>query len=133
MTATNSGLNWLSLLCLGIVFVGGWYFQSSLVEMREQLVAQQQEQKTHMIEAIAQQRIKIEVQAEIIQQLKETVKEQNKQLNLLQLKINQHQPTVSWLIPVTMYISNSICICYRVMTSSPMNLSILTIPQNNIL
>ena len=111
MTATNSGLNWLSLLCLGIVFVGGWYFQSSLVEFT----------------------IKIEVQAEIIQQLKETVNEQNKQLNLLQLQIIQHQPTVSWLIPVTMYISNSICICYRVMTSSPMNLSILTIPQNNIL
>ena len=107
MTATDSGSNWLSLLCLGIVFVGGWYFHSSLME----------------------QRIKFEVQAEIIQQLKETVKE----LNLLQLQINQHQPTVSWLIPVTMYISNSICICYRVMTSLPMNLSILTIPQNNIL
>ena len=75
MTATNSGLNItmvLVLLCLGIMFVGGWYFQSSLVE----------------------QRIKIEVQAEKIQQL-------NKQLDLLQM---QHQPTVSWLIPVTMYI-----------------------------
>ncbi|XP_065900128.1 uncharacterized protein [Dysidea avara] len=67
MTATDSGSNWLSLLCLGIVFVGGWYFHSSLME----------------------QRIKFEVQAEIIQQLKETVKE----LNLLQLQINQHQPT----------------------------------------
>ena len=131
MTATNSGLIItlvLVLLCLGsaIVFVGGWYFQSSLVELREQFVAQQQEQKTQMVEEFAQQRIKIEIQAEKIQQL-------NKQLNLLQLQIIQHQPTVSWLIPVTMYISNSICICYRVMTSSPMNLSILTIPQNNIL
>ena len=101
MTATNSGLNIttvLLLLCLGIMFVGGWYFQSSLVE----------------------QRIKVEVQAEKIQQL-------NKQLDLLQM---QHQPTVSWLIPATMYISNSMCICYRVITNSLMNLSILTTQDN---
>ena len=87
MSIASSGLNFslvISLLCLGIVFVGGWYFQSSLVELR-----------TQMIEDIAQQSIKIEVQAEIIQQLKQTVKEQNKQLNLLQLLVNQHQPTVS--------------------------------------
>jgi len=66
MTATNSGLNTtmvLVLLCLGIIFVGGWYFQSSLVE----------------------QRIKVEVQAEKIQQL-------NNQLDLLQM---QHQLIVS--------------------------------------
>ena len=49
----------------------------------------------------------------------------------------QHQPiaTVSWLITVTiiMYISNSIYIYYRAMISSPMNLSKLTIPQDNVL
>jgi len=65
------------LLCLGIVFIAGWYFQSSLVELRTQL-----------IEDIAQQKLKIEVQAEIIQQL-------NKKLDLLQLQIIQHQLTVS--------------------------------------
>ena len=123
MSATNSGLNWMFLLCLGIVFVGGWYFQSSLVEL-----------KTQMIEDTTEQRIKIEVQTEIIQQLKQTVKEQSKQLNLLQLQVNQHQPTVSWLIATSkIYISNSICICYRAITNSPMNLSILTILQDNIL
>jgi len=41
-----------------------------------------------MIEDIAQQKLKIEVQAEIIQQL-------NKKLDLLQLQIIPHQPTVS--------------------------------------
>jgi len=58
MTATSNGLNTnviSVLLCLGIVFIAGWYFQSSLVGLRIQ-----------MIEDIAQQRIKIEVQAEII-------------------------------------------------------------------
>ena len=41
MTATNSGVSvtvLLSVLCLGLamMFVGGWYFQSSLVELKEQ-------------------------------------------------------------------------------------------------
>ena len=41
MTTTNSGISvtvLLSVLCLGlaIMFVGGWYFQSSLVELKEQ-------------------------------------------------------------------------------------------------
>jgi len=71
MTATKSGLNItmvLVLLCLGIVFVGGWYFQSSLVELR-----------TQMIEDTAQQWIKVEVQAEKLQLV-------NKQLDLLQMQ-----------------------------------------------
>ena len=41
MTTINSGVSvtvLLSVLCLGLVmmFVGGWYFQSSLVELKEQ-------------------------------------------------------------------------------------------------
>ena len=41
MTATNSGISitpLLLVLCLGLamLFVGGWYFQSSLVELKTQ-------------------------------------------------------------------------------------------------
>ena len=69
MTATNSGVSvtvLLSVLCLGLVmmFVGGWYFQSSLVELKEQ------QQET----------------AQIVQQLKEKVRKQSKQLNELHLQ-----------------------------------------------
>ena len=68
MTAANSGVSvtvLLSVLCLGLamMFVGGWYFQSSLVELKEQ----QQETAT------------------VVHQLKEKVKRQNKQLIELQL------------------------------------------------
>ena len=57
MTATNSSISvslLLSVLCLGLaaIFVGGWYFQSLLVELK----AEQQET------------------AEVVQQLKDNVK-----------------------------------------------------------
>ena len=57
MTTTNSSISvslLLSVLCLGlaVIFVGGWYFQSLLVELK----AEQQET------------------AEIVQQLKDNVK-----------------------------------------------------------
>ena len=45
MTATynvNSVSLLLSVLCLGMVFMSGWYFQSSIVELRT-LVTNQQE------------------------------------------------------------------------------------------
>ena len=72
MTATNSSINvslLLSVLCLGlaVIFVGGWYFQSSLVDLR----TEQQES------------------AKVVQQLKEKVKRQNKQLIELQLQLEQ--------------------------------------------
>ena len=72
MAATNSGVSvtvLLSVLCLGLamIFVGGWYFQSSLVELKEQ----QQETAT------------------VVHQLKEKVKRQNKQLIELQLQLQQ--------------------------------------------
>ena len=72
MTATNSSISvslLLSVLCLGlaVIFVGGWYFQSSLVELK----AEQQET------------------AKVVQQLKEKVKRQNKQLIELQLQLKQ--------------------------------------------
>jgi len=93
MAATNSGFSYslvlalvsFSLLLLGIVLANSWYFQSSLAELRVQMMAQQQD--------MMEQRIKTEVQGETIQQLKEIVKEQNKlftqlQINQLQQKVN---------------------------------------------
>ena len=70
MTTTNSGISvtvLLSVLCLGlaVMFVGVWYFQSSLVELE----AQQQET------------------AQIVQLLKEGVRRQSKQLNELHLQL----------------------------------------------
>ena len=72
MTTSNSSVSisvLLSVICLGlaVMFVGGWYFQSSLVELK----VQQQET------------------AQIVQQLKEKVKRQNKQLFELQLQFEQ--------------------------------------------
>ena len=69
MTATNSSISvslLLSVLCLGLVviFVGGWYFQSSLVDLK----AEQQET------------------AKVVQQLKDNIK---RQLNELQFQLEQ--------------------------------------------
>ena len=76
--ATNSIVSvtvLLSVLCLGLVmmFVGGWYFQSSLVELKEQ------QQET----------------AKVVQQLKEKVRKQSKQLNELRLQLEMRQFKVS--------------------------------------
>ena len=76
MTATNSSISvslLLSVLCLGLVviFVGGWYFQSSLVDLK----AEQQET------------------AKVMQQLKEKMRRQNKQLSELQLQLEQVSPS----------------------------------------
>ena len=84
MTATNSSISvslLLSVLCLGlavILFVGGWYFQSSLVELKEQQQSSLVELKTKQQET-----------AKVVQQLKEKVKRQNKQLIELQLQLKQ--------------------------------------------
>ena len=46
MTATfnvNNVSLLLSVLCLGIVFMGGWYFQSSIVELRTDLMENNKE------------------------------------------------------------------------------------------
>ena len=74
MTATNSSISvslFLSVLCLGlaVIFVGGWYFQSSLVKLK----AEQQET------------------AKVVQQLKEKVKRQNKQLMIIELQLQLKQ------------------------------------------
>ena len=77
MTATNSSISvtvLLSVLCLGlaVIFVGGWYFQSSLVELKEQ-------QQFSLVELKAQQ----QETAQIVQQLKDKVRKQSKQLTKL--------------------------------------------------
>ena len=46
MTATynvNTVSLLLSVLCLGIAFMGGWYFQSSIVELRTDLMEKNKE------------------------------------------------------------------------------------------
>ena len=78
MTTTNSGVSvtvLLSVLCLGLamMFVGDWYFQSSLVELKER------QQET----------------TQIVQQLKEKVRKQSKQLNELHLQPEMREFKVS--------------------------------------
>ena len=77
MTATynaNSVSLLLSVLCLGIVFMGGWYFQSSIVDLKT-LVANQQE---------------------VIMEQKKDITEQKKRLDelLLQQQYEKSQPKV---------------------------------------
>ena len=89
MTTTNSGISvtvLLSVLYLGLamVFVGGWYFQSSLVELKER-------QQSSLVELEAQQ----EETAQIIQQLKDKVRKQSKQLTELRLQLEMRQFKVS--------------------------------------
>ena len=65
----------LSVLGLGLtmIFVGGWYFQSALVELKAQ-----------------QEKIN-----QVVQQLKEKVRKQSKQLNELHLQLEMRQFKVS--------------------------------------
>ena len=83
MTTTNFGFSatvLLLVLCLGLamIFVGSWYFQSSLVELKMQ-------QQSSLVELKTQQ----QETAKVLQQLKEKVKKQNKQIIGLQLKLQQ--------------------------------------------
>ena len=89
MTATtNSGVTvsvilLSSILCVGLtlVFVGGWYFQSSLVELK----AQQQADWYFQFELKTQQ----QENAKLLQQLKDTAESQNKQILELQFQLQQ--------------------------------------------
>ena len=92
MTTTNSGISvtvLLSVLCLGlaIMFVGGWYFQSSLVELK----AQQKEFQFSLLELKRQQQETIQM----MQQLKEKVRKQSKQINELHSQLEMRQFKVS--------------------------------------
>ena len=86
MTATmNSGVSvivLISILCVGLamMLVGGWYFQSSLVELKAQQQADRYFQSA-LVELKTQ-----------IQQLKETEERQNKQIIKLQLQLQKVNP-----------------------------------------
>ena len=71
------------------------------------MMAQQQDATKQMTEVITKHRMKSDLQAEIIQQLKETVKKQNEQLNQIQvqlqvtqklLNVSKHVCLKLWLI-----------------------------------
>ena len=68
-----------------MMFVSGWYFQSSLVGLKEQ-------QQSSLIELKAQQ----QETAQIVQQLKDKVRKQSKQLNELRLQLEMRQFKVSF-------------------------------------
>ena len=92
MTATyniNSVSLLLSVLCLGIMFMGGWYFQSSIVELRT-LVANQQD-------IIMEQKKEIKEQQEVIMEQKKEITELNEKLDkiLLQQQFEKIQSKVA--------------------------------------
>ena len=99
MTTTNSGISvtvLLSVLCLGLamMFVGGWYFQSSLVELKAQqqvLQFQQQAFQSSLLEFKLQK----QETAQIVQQLKEQVRKQSEQINELHSQLEMRQFKVS--------------------------------------
>ena len=73
----------LSVLCLVIVFVGGWYLQSSLVQLNTQLMKYQyhdQEQNEH------------------IQQLSKQIIDQNNQISEQQLQLEQLNSMIDVLV-----------------------------------
>lgn len=92
MTDTNNGFNvglLLSILCLGMLFIGGWYFQSSIIELSTLMAEQQEtimEQVIGQTKEISEQAAKIAEQEKIIQQLQEMQYEQKKRLNKLLLQ-----------------------------------------------
>ena len=92
-TTTNTGTivsSLLSVVCLVVLCMGGWYFQSSLVELRTLVLHQQQDIAGHRSE-ILEQTAKNAEQAEMIRQLKEKLNEQNKQIDLILLELEEAQ------------------------------------------
>ena len=102
---TNTGMtvsSLLSVVCLVVLCMGGWYFQSSLVELRTLVLHHQQDiagQRSEILEQTA----KNAEQAEIIRQLKEKLNEQNKQIDLILLQLEEAQ------VQVITCIIHSIC------------------------
>ena len=92
-TTTNTGMivsSLLSVVCLVVLWMGGWYFQSSLVELRTLVLHHQQDIAGQRSE-ILEQAIKVAEQAEIIHQLKEKLNEQDKQIDLILLELEEAQ------------------------------------------
>jgi len=84
------------VLCLGLamMFVGGWYFQSSLVELKAQQQVfqfQQQAFQSSMLEFKLQKQETVQ----IVLQLKEKVRKQSEQINELCLQLEMREFKVS--------------------------------------
>ena len=90
MTATTSSsvsvIVLISILCVGLamMLVGGWYFQSSLVELKSQ-----QQADWYFQSSLADLKAQQQENAKLIQQLKETVESQSKKIVKLQLQLQQ--------------------------------------------
>ena len=61
----------LSVVCMGVVFVGGWYLQSSLMELSTQVMEQRyhNQEQTKQIEELNKQNDQITQQQLQLQQL----------------------------------------------------------------
>jgi len=90
---TNTGIivsSLLSVVCLVVLCMGGWYFQSSLVELRTLVLHQQQDiagQRSEILEQTA----KNAEQAEIINQLKEKLNEQYEKIDMILFQLEEAQ------------------------------------------
>ena len=73
----------LSVICLGVVFVGGWYLQSSLMELNTQVM----EQHYHSQEQTKQ-----------IEELNKQIIKQNDQITEQQLKLQQQDIIINVLL-----------------------------------
>ena len=73
----------LLVLCLGIALtlLGGWYFQSSLVEVKEQ-------QQTLQL-SVGELNVQRKESTETVQQLREKIRRQGMQLTELQLQLTK--------------------------------------------
>ena len=87
----------LSVVCLVVMCIGGWYFMYSLVELRTLVLHQQQDIAGQRCE-ILDQAIKIGEQAETIRQLKEKLNEQDKQIDQILLQLEEAQLQVTMQI-----------------------------------
>ena len=96
-TTTNSGVSVivpLSILCVGLamMLVGGWYFQSSLVELKAQ-----QQADWYFQSSLAELKTQI-------QQLKETVEGQNKLIIEPQLQLQKVKLYMRMIIDIILNI-----------------------------
>ena len=64
----------LSVVCLGVVFVGGWYLQSSLIELNTQVMEQYYHNQEHTKQT---------------EELNKQIIQQNDQITQQQLKLQQ--------------------------------------------
>ena len=91
-TTTSSGVSvivLISILCVGLamMLVGGWYFQSSLVELKSQ-----QQVDWYFQSSLVELKTQQQETVKLVQQLQDTVERQNKQIIELQFQLQQVNP-----------------------------------------